>query len=633
MSRKSLITLALAVVLACSVAPIAMAADAPMVIQNVDTAKYPQVKATISLPPTMAGKRPTFSVAENGVGVEPVKAETLSSEAVPARVALVIDTSGSMGDGQLERAKQAAARFVDSLGQGSEVALIAFGDKPILVTGFTGDKAAVQNALASLQPQGETALYDALVLAASQFTGAGSAKASIVALSDGGDTVSNATFRKTIDSVAGAGVPLYAVAIKSAEYNPHALSTLAKRSGGRLVPVSRSGALEPLFEGIAQEISSSWTLSFKSGRPRTADIDLDITAKSGSAQAVGSTSYKNPALATAGTTALRFTQVPNDSPRLLGTIALAFLSISLLAVGLLLMAVRDRSVIEQLRFYDQLHDDAGEAAQAGGVDQVRSRVVDAVGVVAGKRGLTKLAADKLESAGLPLRPAEYMTGHILAVVGLGVLTQLLTGRMALSIIVVAGVTLGPLIALDIAADRRRARFEEQLPDVLGMIAGSLRGGWGIQQAIGLASQEAPEPSASELKRVETEARLGIPLERALENMGDRMGSREFRSVVTAVSIQREVGGNLAEVLDIVAKTIRERDAVKRQLRSLTAEGRLSAYILIGLPFGVFAFLLIVNPTYILPLVTTSAGLFILGVAVLMLIVGSIWMWRTTKIEV
>ena len=139
----------------------------------------------------------------------------------------------------------------------------------------------------------------------------------------------------------------------------------------------------------------------------------------------------------------------------------------------------------------------------------------------------------------------------------------------------------PIWFLGWAADRRRARFEADLPDIVSLIAGSLRSGWGIQQAIDLIVDETKDPAATEFRRVQSETRLGLSLEESLNKMAARLDSLDFAWIVSAIGIQREVGGNLAEVLDIAAAAIRERAELRREVVALTAEGRFSAIILVG----------------------------------------------------
>lgn len=615
-------------------ASLALAADATLSVQDIDTENYPAVKMIVSLPPSLADQgEPEFSVLENGDKVSDLSVAQLTSNQSSTRVVLVIDTSGSMAGQPLDDATAAAQSFIDSLGQGAEVAIVAFADEARLVTGFTDDAAALNQAITSLDAAGETALYDGLRLAGDT-VGAlePSARASIVVLSDGGDTVSDVGLSEVRTSFEKTGAPVYAIALQSKEYNSRPLELITETTQGRLVLATDSAGLTEVFEAIAKEITSAWELSYKSAEPGTADVEVDVVATVGDAQASAAVAYKNPAVAAASSAPVVFPTVSEDVPQLIVIAGLALLAVTLLVVGVSLIALRDRNTLDHLRYYDQLHEPV-DLAGSGGTGKVRSAIVDAVDSVAGKRGLTQVATQKLEAAGWPLRGSEYMTMHIFAVVGIGLLVQLLSGNFALSVIFIILATVAPLLALSMAADRRRQRFEEQLPDTLTMIAGSLRGGWGIQQAIALAGQETGAPMGPELKRVETETRLGMPLERSLQAMSDRIESSDFHAAVSAIAIQREVGGNLAEVLDLVAKTVRERDAMRRQVKALTAEGRLSAYILIALPFFVALVLMMTSPEYLMTLFTSAQGLMLVFVGIVLLIVGSIWMYRVTKIEV
>ena len=180
-------------------------------------------------------------------------------------------------------------------------------------------------------------------------------------------------------------------------------------------------------------------------------------------------------------------------------------------------------------------------------------------------------------------------------------------------------------------ERRRAAFAEQLPDTLQLLAGSLRAGYGILQAADAVATEAPSPTAEEFKRLLVETRLGRPLHASLRAMADRLGNEDFQWFVEAVEIHREVGGNLAEILDTVGRTVRDRNRLRRQVKALSAEGRISAVILTILPFAVGVVISIVNPGYSHELFSSALGVgLVLGAAALM-VIGTIWLRRTVRI--
>jgi tight adherence protein B len=155
----------------------------------------------------------------------------------------------------------------------------------------------------------------------------------------------------------------------------------------------------------------------------------------------------------------------------------------------------------------------------------------------------------------------------------------------------------------------------------------------LGQALDSVVNEGTEPIAGEFRRVLIETRLGVPLEAALEGISDRIESEDFAWVVMAIRIQREVGGNLAELLQTVAGTLRERDYLRRQVKSLSAEGLLSAYILIGLPIGVSIFLVAFRGEYIRPLYTTGIGFLLIGTAVVLLSMAGFMMKKIVTVEV
>jgi tight adherence protein B len=180
-------------------------------------------------------------------------------------------------------------------------------------------------------------------------------------------------------------------------------------------------------------------------------------------------------------------------------------------------------------------------------------------------------------------------------------------------------------------NRRRRQFSNQLPDTLQMMSGTLRAGYGLLQAVDALAREAPEPTASEFRRLVVEARLGRDVSASLDAMVARIASDDFDWVVQAIGIHREVGGDLAEVLDTVGTTIRERNQVMRHVRTLTAEGRLSAYILIGLPLLLALALRLINPEYF-ELLTYGPGLVMSGVGALMLVAGAFWFRKLCRLD-
>jgi tight adherence protein B len=243
-------------------------------------------------------------------------------------------------------------------------------------------------------------------------------------------------------------------------------------------------------------------------------------------------------------------------------------------------------------------------------------------------------AQKLDRAGLDLKPAEWMALRLSAFAVCTTLLFFLTGSLPLALpIGLVIVWLPTALFLRMKMSRRCSAFGAQLPDVLQLVASSLRSGFTLSQALDAVVSEGNQPSAGEFGRALGEARLGVEVEDALDKVAERMDCRDLSWVVMAVRISRQVGGNLAEVLLTTVHTMRERAQMKRQVKALSAEGRLSAYVLVAMPIGIGFWLFMTQRAYLRPLYTTGIGIGMLVAAIVGLVVGSWWLSRIVKVEV
>jgi tight adherence protein B len=191
----------------------------------------------------------------------------------------------------------------------------------------------------------------------------------------------------------------------------------------------------------------------------------------------------------------------------------------------------------------------------------------------------------------------------------------------------------PPAVLNFLAKRRRKAFMMQLPDTLTLLAGTLKAGYSFMQGVEAVSHEVEEPMGGELRRIVTEAQLGRPLEEAMEASAERMGSADFEWAVMAVRIQREVGGNLAELLITVADTMTQRQRLRGEVAALTAEGKISAIVLGILPVGMGAVLFVINPEYMRVLFDDTLGQIMFGVACVSALLGFAWMKKIINIDI
>jgi tight adherence protein B len=239
--------------------------------------------------------------------------------------------------------------------------------------------------------------------------------------------------------------------------------------------------------------------------------------------------------------------------------------------------------------------------------------------------------ESLDQAGLRLRQADF----ILLVCCIGItagFVGFIVGGILIALLFVILTPLGAMLFLRILAGRRRARFESQLGDTLQMMAGGLRAGHSLLRSVDAVAHEAESPTSEEFARLVNETRLGRDLKESMLDASRRLKSEDFAWTGQAIEIHREVGGDLAEVLDHVGETIRERSEIKGQVQSLSAEGKLSAYILIALPVGMFIYLSFASPEYMSALYTSLPGWLMLGVSGVLLTVGSWWLSRVVKIK-
>lgn len=584
-----------------------------------------------------------FAVFEDGESVDGLRVTPLleSVESDPVVVMIALDTSGSTEGDPLENAQAAASDFVGSIvPEGVQVGLVAFSDTARLVAAPTTAVGEIQSAIQGLEASGETSLHDAVVVAArtlQNFEG----QRSVVVFSDGADTASEATLAGAVGAAEAVEASVTSVALQTGELDVTSLQEMADSTGGTLLTVDNAASLKRAFDSVAQALTSQYVLEYQGFATQAAEIDLTVSLTHAGAEASDQARVLSPRTeATAGEP--RVVSVsPNvfsEDSVLYGALIVAFVGL-LLFLFVLLVPRGDRRVSRTLQRGMRMYDRDGERAMptdpasrlaSSSVTQGAVRLVSRVPRPAGYDEKMQL---RLDRAGWPLRSTEFTTARVaLGLVGLlvgwGLLANLLIG-----LVIAVMAALVPVLLLDARVTARQTRFLEQLPDTLQLISGALKAGYGIMQAVDTVVKEAPEPTASEFSRVLTESRLGLALEDSLESMAQRVGSEDFRWVVVAINTQRRVGGNLAELLDTVAETLREREMVRRQVKTLSAEGRLSAIILIAMPFVIALYLFVVNPGYLSILFQRTIGQLMMAGALALIAIGVYWMRKLIDIDV
>jgi tight adherence protein B len=603
----------------------ASAAEQPLELDAVDTAKAPTVSVSVTPPGADEATLPkgAFTVTEDGEEVEATIGRVSGEE---LEVVLVIDTSGSMKGTPMAAAKAAAGAFINRMPPQARIAVVGFGPTAVVASGLGLDRAVSHLAVNSLQPNGETALFDAVALAADQFSPA-AGRRSIVVLSDGADTASVARPEAVQAKVAAAHARVDAAVLQSPESDANVLASMAAAGGGQAVEVAGPEALDAVYDDVATRLVSTYQLTWQSRG--TGATEVEVAVEVGDDTAVGRTTLDLPeAAAPAPEEGAAASGEPAGTPTwaLLVGAASVFVALILLALSVL-----ERNGIGRRRDRLVRLGSAASSSSLPGLGELAERATTAADEALERRGRKASLHAALERAGLDLRPGEFLVlaGTAAAVLFLagaalfGVLVGLLLAAIALA---------SAKVLVSVLTTRRTRAFSDQLPDTLQILAGSLRAGYGLVQAVDAVSQEAPSPTQEEFRRVVLEHRLGRDLTDSLQAMSDRIDTEDLRWVVQAVDIHREIGGDLASILDTVAGTIRERGQILRQVRALTAEGRLSAYILIALPFVLAGIMRIVNPDYILAL-TKGSGLVMAMVGLGLIGLGALWFRKLCRFVV
>jgi tight adherence protein B len=560
---------------------------------------------------------------------------------------LVVDTSGSMNqNARLAGAKQAARAFLDAAPDDLEVGLVTFDNRARVVTSQTTDHARVANAVSALTANGSTAIYDGVVLAVKQLGTTGTR--SIVLLTDGVPEGGNATATQAVSALRDSDIRLDAVAFQtSAGRAP--LKRLTDAGEGKVVSSASAADLTAQFQAAAERLSSQ--LLVNANVPAdgpSGQVTLTVNANAGGTPVTDSTialiaSESSPS----PTQSIDASPIPvNIRSGPLMSDQLIWLAAGLLFLGLLgLLAFSLNAATpsgrsnfsKQLSVYTLARGKAKKRSReptAFGESTIAQTAVDFAGRITAKRGFEEWLQLRLEAAGNPLKPAEWILLQAIIVLLLPLFAFVITDRNPIWTLVAAVFALARgFVMLNVRGNRRRKKFEDSLADTLQLMAGSLSAGYSLPQAADSVVREAIDPISTEFNRALVETRLGVPIEDALDTVADRMRSKDFSWVVMAIRIQRDVGGNLADLLLTVAATLRERARLRRQVQTLSAEGRLSAWILGGLPVVFTLYLLTARPSYIKTLGQEPLGWLMIGFGVIAMIVGALWMKKIVDVEV
>lgn len=562
---------------------------------------------------------------------------------------LVIDTSGSMGADGMRTVRSATKAYLAEAPKDVRVGVATFADTAGVDQAPTADRGRVQRVVDGLVSYGDTSLYAGVTAAAKVLGDDGDR--SIVLLSDGADTISKARTsdrKKATKALRDRGIRVDVVRFNTDDPDATtALQGFARAGGGSVISAADAQEVGRAFEGAARALQSQSSFEITTprplvgshlirlegsagGEPFVVEQRFDLGAGAGPAAVAPTLDAEDGALGQVVAPGVTSSVWP-----WLGALCLG-LAISLFAYGMLtptLLTRRERR-LAAIDTYVVPGRAARADARATSAPLREQLVAFGERTMHGRRSTTR-TMELINRADLPLRSGEWFVVRLASGLGGLVLgTLLVPGPWWLGLVVGLVVGIGlPQFVLRFLAARRAKAFERVLPQSLMLVATSLRSGFGLPQALSAVAQDAAAPVDREFSRALAETRIGTDIADALERMADRMGSDSMRIAVMAIRIQREVGGNLAETLETTARTLLERETLHRQVAALSAEGRLSAQILIGLPIVLFFYMTYVNYDYVQLLWTTALGLLMSVGAVVLMLIGVVWMRQVVRIEV
>jgi tight adherence protein B len=609
----------LAVALAGAISILAPAAQGAVAVKGVNTSSYPDVRVSVVTSRIGSG---TPRLTENG---RPVMLNDAQNLGRTKSVVLALDRSLSMKGKPLADAVAAARSFVAAKAPGDRVAIVGFGSRAVELTGFSSSTIDAVDALRSMpvdSVQG-TALYDAVVTASRAIAKESLPGRVIIVLTDGRDVSSTATLEQASKEARAAGASVYTLAIESPQFSPQPLQSLSKETGGAYRGASSSAGLGRQYAAVAAELRRTWRLTYATSARPGDSVTLRAYAN-GSASPVSVLELPGDLGSTSGD--------PKPSRLLpnvfyetvLGTQVMAILSFLIVLLGASLAL----TTVKGSRLRRRIAPHLAETVELKKHKQDKERFAAAAPLFRATESAfahwkvwTRLER-LVERSDLPLRTVELV--YLMAGAGLvgATIAALAAQPTLITVLVMAAGWMAPVGFVWIKATRRLKAFEDQLADVLITLAAALKAGHSFKQGLQTIVDEGNPPASKEFQRVLTEGRLGRPIELGLADMSERLGSKNFDFVITAVKIQQQVGGSLAGLIDMVADTVRQRQQFIRKVKGLTAMGRAGAYTLVALPFFIALAITVINPTYMEPLYHSHTGHMLIYTGLAMMAFGS-----------
>jgi tight adherence protein B len=589
---------------------------------------YPDRAYVLTLPTESYIDSSYVKVRENGMVMKPVSV-------VPATTAgtgqfgyvLVIDASNSMRGSAIDGAVAAARAFAAHRTGSQVVGIVVFNRTTSVALPFTADSAAITRALEKAPGLARgTHIYDAVVRAVEMLQTAKILAGSVVVLSDGADTGSSQSLDHAVKAATDGHVRVFTVGLRSRAFRAEPLQEVARRAGGEYAEAQKPQDLKPIFDSLGARLTDEYLLRYRSDQAPHRKVVVAVTVKGFDGAATAG--YTVPADAPNPDAPFDRSALERFVRSGIGMLLTALAASALVGCALmLLIQPRRKGIKRKLAEFVSLpiiEDKQRKQAERDLPFDRAERTLEGTGWWARFRR-------DLDVGRITIAPMQIVFWTIAATLVTVYLLALAAGPVAgllgLSIpFVVRGL-------IQRRVHQQQQLFASQLPDNLQVLASALRAGHSLVGALSVVVEDSPEPSRREFQRVIADEQLGVPLEDAIEAVAERMDSSDLRQVGLVAALQHETGGNTAEVLDRVADTVRERFELRRLVRTLTTQGRMSRWILTSLPVILLGVITFLNPEYVDPLYTRQGGRILLVVAAVMVTVGSLVIRKIINIRV
>jgi tight adherence protein B len=600
------------------------AAAAPAVqVSPTGNATWPNRELVVTLPSGQRIQGSRFTVRENG---RPV----LGASVAPATALgtfgaiLVIDTSNSMRGAPIKGAFDAARAFAARRNVNQRLAVLVFNSSNEALLPFTSSQSRIDAALRRVPRLAQgTHLYDAAAQGVKLAQAERLVSPAVIVLSDGADTGSDLSLDDVTNVARTAHVRIFTVGLHSSTFRPAALSQLASSTGGSFSQASTPKDLAVIFDQLGLKLAHQYVVTYRSLVYPGQHVRVNVSVAGVGRTGLAYTAPQPPTVSLRQPLANRIWRAWETM------LIICLLVAALVGVGLFALLRPQGSTVR--RRLSDFVSTTGQATEQPRREPLASRLFVGTEESLEKTQWWQAYKEGLELADIKIPPVQLLVGTlVLTLFFIWALATFVAGIIGLIGLAVPFAVRG-LIMFRI--DRKRRAFSDQLPDNLDVVASGLRAGHSLVGGLSLVVNDAAEPSRSEFQRVVADEQLGVPLEDALSVVARRMKSRDVEQVALVSSLQRETGSNSAEVLDRVIESIRERAGLRRLVRSLTAQGRMSRWVVTFLPVGLLLAISAINPAYMRPLFTHTSGRVILTIGAIMIISGSLLIKKIVNIKV